>query len=192
MTRRITFLFVFLVTVVVLCALVELCGAEPCGSERALVKLGLDREARDVSITPRETTLAELVGIRRPAKTPEAHRADATERTIWRVSATLIGYKREADQDLHLVLSDEHGATMIVEIPAAACAADGAWAKQIAAARKVAEAKLPHATGRLRAVQIPVTVTGPAFWDRLHGQEGAAPTGLEIHPVIGIEIGGGA
>jgi hypothetical protein len=33
---------------------------------------------------------------------------------------------------------------------------------------------------------LPVTVTGVAFFDTLHGQEGVAPNGIELHPVLEI------
>ena len=31
-----------------------------------------------------------------------------------------------------------------------------------------------------------VVVRGIGFFDRLHGQTGMAPNGLELHPVVGI------
>jgi hypothetical protein len=34
---------------------------------------------------------------------------------------------------------------------------------------------------------IPVTVTGPLFMDKIHGQEGVAPNGAEIHPVLRLK-----
>ena len=35
---------------------------------------------------------------------------------------------------------------------------------------------------------MPVTVTGIAFFDPLHGQEGVAPNGIELHPVLMIDF----
>jgi len=35
--------------------------------------------------------------------------------------------------------------------------------------------------------QIRVRVTGILFFDRLHGQIGVAPNGVELHPVLDIE-----
>ncbi len=37
----------------------------------------------------------------------------------------------------------------------------------------------------------PITVVGPAFFDFLHGQDGLAPNGIEIHPVLAIGVGAG-
>jgi hypothetical protein len=33
---------------------------------------------------------------------------------------------------------------------------------------------------------VPVTVTGVAFFDTLHGQEGVAPNAIELHPIFVI------
>jgi hypothetical protein len=33
---------------------------------------------------------------------------------------------------------------------------------------------------------VPVTVTGEAFFDTLHGQEGVAPNAIELHPIFVI------
>lgn len=163
-----------------------------CGEERAAVKLGKDRLAPLISLDVADTTIAELVAIRRPRRTPETERTAIAERQVWRVHGTIAAFKLEQDGDLHVVLSDGAGHHMIVEIPSGRCAVGGAWAKQIAAAREAAEAKL-HPTGKLRRTAIlDVTVTGLGFFDKLHGQVGAAPNGVELHPVLAIEIGGGS
>jgi hypothetical protein len=39
-------------------------------------------------------------------------------------------------------------------------------------------------------VKVPVTITGVAFFDKLHGQTGVAPNGIELHPVLSITISG--
>jgi hypothetical protein len=33
---------------------------------------------------------------------------------------------------------------------------------------------------------LPVTVTGVAFFDTQHGQEGVAPNAIELHPILTI------
>jgi len=35
---------------------------------------------------------------------------------------------------------------------------------------------------------MPLTVTGVAFFDVLHGQEGVAPNGIELHPILMIDF----
>jgi hypothetical protein len=42
--------------------------------------------------------------------------------------------------------------------------------------------------GRRLEPNVPVTVTGIAFFDTIHGQEGIAPNGIELHPVLSIDF----
>jgi hypothetical protein len=48
----------------------------------------------------------------------------------------------------------------------------------------------PGVLGRGQIVRlepnVPVTVTGVAFFDTLHGQEGVAPNAIELHPIFVI------
>jgi hypothetical protein len=78
---------------------------------------------------------------------------------------------------------------MIAEIPAADCAGAGAWSVQSSAARTAADGVLKPGA-KLRHTSIAVDVTGVGFFDVLHGQTGAAPNGIELHPVLAISFGG--
>ena len=72
---------------------------------------------------------------------------------------------------------------MIAEIPSPDCA--GACAsgrtEEFRKARAVLTA-LPEEVAR-----VIVVVTGVGFFDFLHGQTGAAPNGIELHPVLKVE-----
>lgn len=167
-----------------------------CGEERAAVKLGFDEEAKRIDTEPVDITIAWLAALPRPGRTPEAARASDAERTVWRVSVVVIGYKLEADGDYHVVIADEHGTTMIVEIPDPDCAAPGAWGPEVRAARAAFLAMLsargfPAPAKKLHRTSIPMVVRGVGFYDKLHGQTGVARNGIELHPVLGIEVGGG-
>lgn len=170
----------WIVVAVVLLACPTSASAD-CGTERAAVKLGLDSDAARVTTEPRSTTIAALSALPRPHT---ARRAPA-ELQVWRVTATLIAYRAEADGDYHLVISDGRR-TMIVEIPSPRCAAHGAWAKQIAKARAAADRMQPGK--KLRRIAVQVTVTGVGFFDRDHGQLGAARNGIELHPLLSVEF----
>jgi hypothetical protein len=99
---------------------------------------------------------------------------------------------READGDCHMVLADEHGDTMIAEIPAPDCIRhDSPWRELIARARRAVEDHL-HIARKRRAADEPVTLFGVGFFDVIHGQRGVAPNGIELHPVLGICFGAGA
>jgi hypothetical protein len=80
----------------------------------------------------------------------------------------------EDDGDVHLVLQDAAGHTMIAEAPTASCIS-GATAyrrHQMATAR--AAVKL---CGKAEVV-------GVAFFDFFHGQDGVAPNAIELHPIL--------
>lgn len=119
----------------------------------------------------------------------------AAERRLYRVSAELLGFKLESDGDIHLVIaqSGDRAHTMVAEIPDPQCM-DGAPTAYV---RDVEQARLafvktygipPVRTFRL--AYRPIALTGPVFFDFLHGQDGLAPTGIEIHPVLGVNASG--
>jgi len=45
----------------------------------------------------------------------------------------------------------------------------------------------PTSSFRVLQEPVPVTVVGPLFLDKVHGQEGVAPNGAEIHPVLRVK-----
>jgi hypothetical protein len=101
----------------------ELLVTKP-GSERWPVKTGTDPD--DVADEIVDTTVEEMVRFPRPddmlpvtSLQPQyqSHRATPVETTIWRLKATVITLKMEADGDYHLVLQGDSGETMIGEIP---------------------------------------------------------------------------
>jgi hypothetical protein len=156
-----------------------------CGVERWAVKTGTDPGVTKVDQTPVPATVANLVALPAP-KNPLA-RVAPTEDTTYQVSATLTEFKTEADSDYHLVLSS--GAkTMIAEIPSPTCVTGGPLQSGIANARAEFDARLSSSTSRFQKINVPVTVTGVGFFDRIHGQTGVAPNGIELHPVLDIQF----
>ena len=156
-----------------------------CGIERWAVKTGTDPGASKVDQTPVPATVANLVAMTAP-KNP-LPRVAPTEDTTYQVAATLTEFKTEADSDYHLVLSS--GAkTMIAEIASPTCVTGGPLQAGIANARAEFDARLMSSTSRFQKVNVPVTVTGVGFFDRIHGQTGVAPNGIELHPVLDIQF----
>ena len=76
--------------------------------------------------------------------------------------------------------------TMIVELPEADCTA-GPFTTALSQARATFDVR-HQATPRLQHVNEPVTVRGVGFFDRIHGQTGVAPNGIELHPVLAISF----
>jgi len=85
-----------------------------------------------------------------------------------------------------MVFADGAGRTMIAEIPDPNCVGPGSpFAAGIAHARAQFDAKYT-ATTDFQTVNVPVQITGVGFFDYQEGQEGIAPNGIELHPIIDI------
>ena len=157
-----------------------------CGVEREAVKTGTDTTANLVNLTPQDTTIASLRALPMPTSIPSTTRIpNSAETQTWRINATLTLFKLETDSDFHLVVADSSGATMITELASPDCDAGSLWSTQIAQARSSFTAKLTPTTS-FTSVSIPVTVTGVGMFDFAHGQTGAAPNQIELHPVLAI------
>lgn len=157
-----------------------------CGIERWNVKTGTDADAPGINLTQSTwTTVADMRLWRAPQTLPVESRVVPYETTLVVVDAVLIQYKLETDGDLHLVIMDPLGNTMIAEIPSPACTGPGPFASLIAAAQTQFASQFP-ATTSFRYTNTPVRITGIGFFDYIHGQTGVAPNGIEIHPVLDI------
>ncbi len=158
-----------------------------CGVERWSVKTGTDPDAGQVSLSPVQTTIAQMDSLQAPTSPPNTNRVAPTELTDFTIHATLTGFKVEADHDYHLVISDG-GRTMIVEIPDPGCVGSGSpFRPQISEARAQFDSHYVAAPS-FQSVSVSVIVTGIGFFDRLHGQTGVAPNGIELHPVLAIDF----
>ena len=181
--------------------------------QRWSVKTGADPDAAKlVGQSPTATTIGAMRALAVPAVLPPEARSQGAEETVWRLDATLTGYKIEADGDYHLVIADDQGQTMIAEIPDPTTLAQGSFfVSQITTARQAFDTQLgirahvpappPEAGAAVAAgaqALLPtlvtaaeqVTLTGLGFFDFAHGQDGVAPNAIELHPVIGIEFHG--
>lgn len=163
------------------------CGVR-CGVERWAVKTLSDRSRSSVDFHPVPATIAELAALPRPDRIPDTRRVSPVETTVYRVRGYLVAYKPEDDHDMHVILADmEHQRiTLITEIPDPACAGacNSGLGAEFAAARAALDTILhtPNPTDE----PILVEVTGVGFFDRDHGQTGAAPNNLELHPVLSL------
>jgi hypothetical protein len=169
-----------------------------CGKERWDVKTLTDPEASRVDLTPQLATVAYLVNLPAPAQPTSREPAECL---VYELKGTITMAKMETDSDYHMVLDDGRGNTMIIEAPSLGCCSGSRVADQIAAVRAAVEAHFPPvAQGALSALgqpitvtaSVPVTVTGVAFFDRLHHQTGVALNGIELHPLLSFNPGGPA
>ncbi len=158
-------------------------SASGCGVERWAVKTLTDPGANQVNLAPQQTSIADLVTITPPVEPTD--RVAPTETQVFKLSGTLTVIKQEADSDYHLVLEDGQRNTMIVESPSPSCAQGSLVLGQIEEVRSAINAR----GGTSMSLPANVTVTGVGFFDRLHGQTGVAPNGIELHPLISIAFG---
>jgi hypothetical protein len=163
-----------------------------CGTERWAVKVGTDRDAHRVDLDPETTTIADLTAITPPQhpNSRKSSRFTPTELKTFRITGVLTVIKKEKDEDYHLVIADpdDEELTMIVESAAPGCATDSQFEQQITDVRRAIDEKLGTIKGKKKNPNVTVTVTGVGFFDPIHGQEGVAPNGIELHPLLSIEF----
>jgi len=157
-----------------------------CGTVRWPVKTLADRAGRALSLKPRPTTIRKL----RSAQVPRRlglQRTKGVERTTYRVTGKLMEMKLDDESDVSLVIADpKKGGTMIVEFPSPSCT-QGATRKaraKMANARAAVLAACGAPTNSYRRLTGTGTITGVGFFEQDRSEEGAAPNGIELHPVV--------
>lgn len=160
------------------------------------VKTASDPDASRISLSPVDTTVTQLRALSAPAglarNTP---RQAPVEFTVYRVRAQLVEYHQEGDSDFHVVIAEPNDSTqtMIAEIPDPDC--PGAVSSQLGRAllrtvrtNFVRTFGQPPTRGGFRPVpgRPVLLITGVGFFDRIHGQHGVAPNGIELHPVLDV------
>ena len=163
--------------------------AKECGVPRWRVKVLIDPDADKVRIdSPQRSTIEALQAL--TSTYADMSPRSPAEEQVFAIEGWLVGYALEADSDLHAVISNDAGGTIIVEFPHPDCMQGSRVLKQATEARAKFR-HLVHAQMTTRYVKVPrqirVRVTGVLFFDRLHGQIGVAPNGVELHPVLDIE-----
>lgn len=159
-----------------------------CGSERIDVKTLSDSQVADIDLIPVAAIIEDLILLDPPLWGTRAPRS-AAEFVTFQVVADVIAFKLEEDRDFHIVLRGSSGETMIAEIPAPSCVRESRVEAEIRSARAAFLRLFGRPRKSLTVLETPVSVrmTGVLFFDKLHGQVGVAPNGVELHPVIGLE-----
>ena len=168
----------------------KLSSGASCGIELWPLKVLTDPNAGLVdTVGPATTTVASIDALPVPAN-PASRAGDQYELHSFMVTATLTGYKLEADSDYHLVISDGIR-TMIAEIPSPSRATGSKVLAQITKLRARPSRQRIRSRRSVPTVSHQtVTLVGVGFFDKLHGQTGVAPNGAELHPVLGFAVGG--
>jgi hypothetical protein len=165
---------------------------QSCGVERWSVKTGTDADVASVNLnsaTP--TSIATLRALAYPSPSPPSNnRVAPAETTQWVIQGTLVQYKLESDSDYHVVIQDGAGNSMVTEIPypgsTPACVITSSpFLAGISSARCTFDTSFT-ATTSFQTANIPVRITGIGMFDFAHGQTGAAPNQIELHPIVDI------
>jgi len=78
---------------------------------------------------------------------------------------------------------------MIVESPDPGCAGKSRFLKEITEVRaNINKFFGGPITGKQTPNSVYATVTGVAFFDKIHGQTGVAPNGIELHPILHVDL----
>lgn len=149
-----------------------------CGREREAAKTLRDRGARKLD-APRRATVEQLIGLRRPRRWRWAARHEL-ERAVVQIDVEVLAFKDEKDGDIHAIIRGGLGHLMIAEFPAVVCTMGSAYALPMQRARLHFEQLMRQHIQRVR-------LTGVLFFDKKHGQNGVAPNGIELHPVLAVE-----
>jgi hypothetical protein len=163
-----------------------------CGQERWGIKTLSDPDTTLINFNELKfTTVDEQIHMERPEGRMGERQASETNEYVF--DCKLIGYKKEKDQDFHIVVADvSTGETMVIEIASPECES----VKQSGRYEQMKEVHdwfvqnigMPHSSFYHLPVPIKIRVTGIGYWDFLHGQTGMATNGREIHPVLSIQL----
>lgn len=146
-----------------------------CSIERGSVKYLRDAGSSHIVWTPKVAAISTLQKI--PPLLVTYSVRTPPEMKVYKVSGVLKLVRQESDGDLHVVIADVAGKTMIVEIPSPACVTNS-HLPNLQADRSLV---LGLASGSK------IQVTGVLFLDFAHGQTGHAPNYVELHPVIAVK-----
>jgi hypothetical protein len=164
-----------------------------CGSQRWPVKTLQDPAARGLHRrTPIPAQVEQLAVVTPPPRWGVRLPRQDSETRLYSVDAWIVAYKLEGDGDVHVVIRDEFGTTMVVEFAHPKCAPRSYAPGLIAHARADLLRLLPsRPTSAPKWIpadrHVPVRIVAPLFFDRLHGPIGEQRSGVELHPAIHVE-----
>jgi hypothetical protein len=189
---------IFLAVLLLICLLVLVLFHKVHGPERWAVKVGRDPDSAKVNLTPKMTTIAEMVQWTPPSKTLTSHRV-GIELQVFTVRCILRKFILATDHDVHMQLVDESGNSIVAEIPDPVLSRGSRFKPQITQVRNEF-LKRYHLSSSWQVVNAPMTVTGVGFWDfygipvfdllreKLERSSGVAPNQIELHPVLNIDF----
>jgi hypothetical protein len=163
-------------------------AALSCGEERWKVKTLSDRAARHVDYNARHQDIDYLRHLPRPDIGFDTLRQRPYEFRTYSVHVRLRAFVREDDRDIHLIVSRPHHRhhKMIAELPSVRCKGPAGSIKRhaMSRARKRLIAACGSPSTSFHKLHGTAKIKGVAFFDLSHGQTGAAPNYIELHPLL--------
>lgn len=163
-------------------------GKKCGGTDRWGVKVLSDKAANQINFSkPRVISIVALQAIETESYSMGRHspRCEVEKQVFTIKNVKISKIIKEEDDDLHLVLQDSEGHTLIAEIPYCEC--DSAMASGVS--KNYKETRNTVLAYKNKLAKQRFNVTGVAFIDLPHAtpQKGVSPNNIEIHPVLNIE-----
>ena len=158
------------------------------GSERWDIKTLTDASSNKINFLPVASTISKLIQIKPPKTIKNNPQRTSEEFGCYVIQCRVTKYLSEDDGDYHLVLSEVNiptSITMIGEIPNPECPT----VQKSKYFNKIQKVRLQFNSLKVSKDQIQdgiYNIYGVAFFDKKHGQNGLAPNGIEIHPILSI------
>lgn len=138
---------------------------------------------------PVAATVESLAALPRSRNRPQYRRVRPTELTVFCIEGWLADIPRtESDRDIHIVVAglENPKVTLVAEIPDSKCY--GACSSGFGHLYAKAYATLMDRVRTWATDTLRIRIMGVGFYDRNHGQYGAAPNFIELHPVLAIDF----
>ena len=157
-----------------------------CGGQLWKLKTLSDTARKAVALTPKTTTIGEIVDRPFPRPVPRIRRT-AFQRQTWEVVAQITQYRYE-DAGLRLILFDD-GAYVNAVIPVPGCLSPTSRARMsMTSAWNAFGTNCAKPTRDWQPLGAIAYVSGVGFWSQRDGERGAAANGAELYPVTGFRI----
>ena len=173
--------------------LINFSYTQDCGHERWNIKTLSDIDTSRINfkqIIP--STIHEQILFPKPSRLPN-FRLPLLETLIYTIDCYIIGYKLEADKDIHFIIEDPiTKERMVAELPSPLCSNIQKTSRYnlFVSLQNYVKNNIGKATTKFNYLKTPilVTMTGVGYFDFIHGQNGMPKNGREIHPILNIEI----
>lgn len=163
-----------------------------CGVERWAIKTLMDADTILIDFkNVQPSTVHEQISIMK--EHTERNRRRSSETIVYSLPCAIVGFKREDDNDVHVIIEDTATEeTMVAELISAKCL-DSTKTGRYFLFQELENwfiRNIGHPTSRFTFLtnHIHVTITGVGFFDFCHGQKGMAENCREIHPVLSIKF----